>query len=120
MSDRPAHRRGATLAVRLRSALAAFSEPQRVRAGTLDPTPGQPIAWLRCAVDPKDAIAVRPGRNAGVAGVGFYIVSGEEHALSVVLPPGLARSFGAAVLNAADEADGTEPMLYLPRAFEGA
>lgn len=73
-----------------------------------------PTRSVRCAETPTDGVSVRPAvaPNLGPI-VALGAVQGGDTAM-IALRPSDARRFAAGVLDAADEADGTEPLLFMP------
>lgn len=70
-----------------------------------------PAFAIRCALIPSDAAVVYSDEDRGI--VALEIVY-PTHAHSIVLTPEGARNLGAEILNAADRADGTTPLAFIP------
>lgn len=78
------------------------------------------ITAVPCAFDPEDGASVRrmgAVNNAGTR-VAIATVMGDEET-AVAVTPADARAFAAAILNAADEADGTVPLRFVPPGPDG-
>ncbi len=74
--------------------------------------------FVRCEADPDDVLTIRRLNAAKTADakIGVAIAAGgnDDSSLCVVFAPALARAVAAALLNAADEADGTTPLSFVP------
>lgn len=67
----------------------------------------------RCALNPNDVVVVVPAREGEVIALQISDSSLPGPAV-VMLEPASAREFAAAILNAADAADGTIPLNFVP------
>lgn len=76
---------------------------------------GGPVRQVQCALDACDVAQVVATAN-GYIGLRVVPSGNEEASIGVVLTPVLARQFAAGILNACDEADGTTPLTFTPRA----
>ncbi len=74
-------------------------------------------AILQCEVAPGDHLFVRGAKvTAGADGrpmVGFEARTASGEVMQVLASPARARAWAAAVLNAADNADGTDPLNFV-------
>ncbi len=82
-------------------------------------------AHAHCEVAPDDVIVVRRISRAGSEAARVAVAiqesreDGTKGALSVVLTPAVARAFAAWLLNFADDADGTAPLVFHPQTPDG-
>lgn len=109
-----------TITARIRAAIAAL----RGQVDTDDDAPvvefgsmrEGPLTFARCAENPADTVGVRSA-SLRIGNIVAIAVTQNDEQNIVVLSPKDARAFAAGVLNSADEADGTSPLVFLP---EGA
>lgn len=80
-----------------------------------DGMPTGPLSTVHCLHDPADTIQAAAVRGEAV---GVRIVAGGGDAIGVVLTARDARAFAAGLLNAADEADGSSPLLMFRKPEE--
>jgi hypothetical protein len=73
---------------------------------------------VRCAMHPSDALVVSPGAGADVVAIQAFNRALPAPAI-IVLTPDLARVLAAAILNSADDADGTTRLNFVPPAVKG-
>ncbi|GAA4981369.1 hypothetical protein [Actinopolymorpha pittospori] len=74
-----------------------------------------PTRSVNCHEDPGDLIAVRAARGGPHGAIVlFQTKSASADPMTVVLKPAVARSFAAGILDAADEADGTSRLHFVP------
>ncbi len=80
-----------------------------------------PATHAHCDQVPSDVIVTRriAEANSAEARVAIAIQEDGRGSLSVVLTPGVARAFAAALLNAADSCDGTVPLSFHPATPDG-
>lgn len=82
-----------------------------------DIMPSGPLFALACEVEPADRLTVYSGRTESDAGnrswVSFLAKANDGSTVQVAVSPSRARAFGAAVLNAADQADGTTALNFI-------
>lgn len=69
------------------------------------------VKSVHCELEPGDAIGVQSRHSSGLGRPAVFLgmrVAGEQ--LNIVVSAPAARSFAAAILNAADAIDGTKPL----------
>lgn len=80
--------------------------------GPEDAIPAGPLRRAACIHTPGDEAAIQGIALGNREAVAFTIKAGEETS-QVILSPGHARALAAGILNAADEADGTTPLVFI-------
>lgn len=80
------------------------------------------VYQIDCDLVETDWLGIRAGGHPVVGrSVAVVVKAGEMFPpRTVLLRPNNARRAGAALLNAADEADGTQPLLFMPAPAVGA
>lgn len=77
-----------------------------------------PAVVVRCEAAPDDLFAIRrlnPAKSPEARVAVAIAENGDsDSSLCVVFTPAVARAVAAAILNAADDADGTTPLAFLP------
>lgn len=92
---------------------AAFSRPEP--AAELPVLAAEPTERHRATcLTGMDEAATGNGRDRDGLPVVWVAVGNRNNSENVLLRPATARAFAAGILNAADAADGTTPLLYLP------
>lgn len=71
-----------------------------------------PVYLVQCQMNPRDVFAVRGVRAGDRGAVVFAAKSEDGQEVEAVVFPAHARQFAAGVLNAADEVDGTTPLVF--------
>lgn len=77
---------------------------------------------IHCLMNPAESAEVTALISAHprvASQVALIFSESHEEVGSVIMTPAYARAFAAGVLNAADEADGTTPILFMPPGPEG-
>lgn len=87
---------------------------ERANQRSAEDIPAGPIYSARCIDTEGDVVATR-GVDHGQYGpvVAVQVRAGADIG-TILLKPGPARAFAAGILNAADEADGTQPLMFSP------
>ncbi|MEV0267704.1 hypothetical protein AB0H43_02925 [Hamadaea sp. NPDC050747] len=100
----------------------AYIEPEPTEGDVIDTTdsvPAGPARKVMCAANPGDYAYVRSGRTVGGSGFVGLVNLADGETTQVVLSPADARRYAAGILDAADEADGTSPLLWLGKGDDG-
>lgn len=85
------------------------------------PEPGDPVARVSCmwgSGESVEVVTLWASQGPNLVGV-VYRDAGTGDEGSVVMPARVARAFAAATLNAADAAEGTTALVFMPRGREG-
>lgn len=105
----------ATAAVEVANYLMTWQAEAEIEAETEDAeedyVPGGPVRQVQCTLDGCDVAQVVATAN-GYIGLRVVPDGNEEASIGVVLTPTQARQFAAGILNTADEADGTAPLMF--------